>query len=230
MLSRLASGTIAGARSDLRRLRNKLRSESGRFHEYLETHDTPALHLGAGVAQLPGWLETDIEHGRGVAYLDATRRYPLPDASFQYVYAEHMIEHLPRWGAEIMLKECKRILKSDGVLRLTTPDLDFLLGLRSAGDETSRAYIDWIATTFLEGQEQATPTFVINNAVRSWGHQFIYDFDTLAADLRRAGFGAVKRVAYGKSEHEMLRGIESHHLNVGTEEMVRAETMVVEAT
>jgi predicted SAM-dependent methyltransferase len=224
------SRTIRGLRDDAVKLRHTyLSRRKGAIRRYLDSAPTPALHLGASHAHLAGWLETDIEPTGRIIYLDATRPYPFPDGSFQYVFAEHMIEHVPRDGARVMLSEVRRVLRPGGVLRLTTPDLDFLLKLREAPDEVGRRYMDWIAGRFLGDATLAKPTFVINNAFRAWGHQFLYDAETLEADLRKAGFARIERVGYGESSHDMLRGIERHHVNVGEEDLVRAETMIFEA-
>jgi hypothetical protein len=70
-----------------------------RIGAYLASADRPRLHLGAGPRLLPGWLNSDLVTGD--IYLDITRRLPLPDASLDYVYGEHVIEHVrrPRPGA-----------------------------------------------------------------------------------------------------------------------------------
>lgn len=225
------SKTIRGLRDDAVKLRNTyLTRRKSAIRRYLNSAPTPALHLGASHAHLAGWLETDIDPTGSIVYLDATRPYPFPDASFQYVFAEHMIEHVPREGARILLDEVRRVLRPGGVLRLTTPDLDFLLKLREEPGDVGRRYMDWIATRFLGNAALASPPFVINNAFRAWGHQFLYDAETLEADLKTAGFTRIERVGYGESSHEMLRGIERHHVNVGNEDLVKAETMIFEAS
>jgi len=225
------SRTIRGLRDDAIKLRHVyLSRRKNAFRRYLDSAPTPALHLGASHAHLGGWLETDIEPTGRILYLDATKPYPFPDSSFQFVFAEHMIEHVPREGARVMLNEARRVLRPGGVLRLTTPDLDFLLKLREAPGETGRRYMEWIAGRFLGDPALAKPPFVINNAFRAWGHQFLYDAETLEADLRSAGFSRIERVGYGESAHEMLQGIERHHVNVGNEDLVKAETMIFEAS
>lgn len=50
----------------------------------------------------------------------------------------------------------------------------------------------------------------MNNYVYSWGHRRLYDEQTLAFMLERAGFVEPRRCAYGESEHDVLRGIDRH--------------------
>lgn len=53
-------------------------------------------------------------------------RYPFPDKSIDYIFSEHMFEHLKLTEAVKMLKECRRVLKKNGVLRITLPCFEFL--------------------------------------------------------------------------------------------------------
>jgi hypothetical protein len=52
--------------------------------------------------------------------------------------------------------------------------------------------------------------FVINNAFRNWGHQFLYDRTLLKSMLEEVGFSDITFVAPGESEDKHLRGIETH--------------------
>src|SRR6185369_8218421 len=59
---------------------------------YLRKNEIRKLHIGASNNFLEGWLNTDIVPVQpGVIYLDATRRFPFGEATFDYVMAEHMI-------------------------------------------------------------------------------------------------------------------------------------------
>lgn len=52
-------------------------------------------------------------------------RKPLPfrENAFSVVYASHVLEHLYLVEAQRLLCECRRVLKSGGVIRLVVPDL-----------------------------------------------------------------------------------------------------------
>ena len=54
------------------------------------------LHLGCGRNLLDGWINTDfnIAKFRGSDFLDVTEKFPYDDNSVDYIFSEHMIEHI----------------------------------------------------------------------------------------------------------------------------------------
>ena len=205
---------------------------------YLEQAVVPGLQLGCATNYMKGWLNTDLmphngygEAGQSYVFMDAAQPFPLPDNAFQYVFAEHMIEHLNYQAGAGMLDECARVLKPGGKIRVATPDLAVLLGLYGTDKSPlQQQYIEWITNRFLPGTGPASDVMVINNAFRNWGHQFIYDRDFLAAALHRAGFTAVEMCAVGESSDPHLANLETHGIRMGNEAMNAFETMVFEAT
>ena len=53
------------------------------------------LNLGCGSSPLPGFVNVDIVEGEGIDAADLSKPWPWPDDSVDYVYASHVIEHLP---------------------------------------------------------------------------------------------------------------------------------------
>lgn len=198
---------------------------------YLRAHAVRKLHLGAGPAVLAGWLNTDLAPAApGVAQLDATRPFPLPGGAFDVAYSEHMIEHLEPAGGLFMLRECRRVLRPGGTVRIATPDLEVFVGLYGReDDQRRRRYVQWVSDRYLRVEGAGKASLVINNLFRSWGHRFLYDAELLGAALASAGFERIRRVHPGESANEHLRGIESHGKIVRDEEMAAFETLVLEA-
>ena len=83
------------------------------------------LHIGAGQESIPGWINIDNQGHPGVDQVLDVRR-GLPFSNVAAIYAEHFIEHLTLDDGLAFLKECRRVLASDGVLRLSTPNLDWV--------------------------------------------------------------------------------------------------------
>ncbi len=198
--------------------------------QYLKSHQVRKLHIGAGSNILPGWLNTDRSSSLPrVLFLDAANPFPFRDATFDYIYSEHLIEHLTYKQGQLMLRECFRVLKPGGSIRTATPDLETLIGLYTPQKSSvQQRYIHWVVDKFYPEIGIYQESVVINSSFRNFGHQFLYDFALLRTALEKAGFVAITRYNVGESDDEVFRGIESHAA-AGDEEMNRFETMVVEA-
>ena len=155
------------------------------------------LHVGSGPLAIPGWTNLDIEPWPGVdVVLDV--RTPLPFDNVQFVFAEHLIEHLTLEEGLAFLRECRRTLADDGVLRLSTPNLDWVwLTHYKPPAEMTR-------------EEELLGCLEINRAFHGWGHRFLYNPRTLELALRAAGFAAVSWKEYGESDVAELRNLERH--------------------
>ena len=180
------------------------------IRNYLSTHKTRKLHLGAGPNIINGWFNTDVElKGKGVYFLDVSRRFPIQDQTFDYILSEHLIEHFTYQDGLCILKECYRVLKPGGTIRIATPDIDKIISLRTKEkNELQNRYIKWHIDNFLPGMDAYNDCFVINNAFRGWAHQFIYDEGTLRNSMHKAGFVEIRRYNPGESDDETFTGIE----------------------
>jgi predicted SAM-dependent methyltransferase len=182
-----------------------------RVDAYLRTHSVRKLQIGSYRNPLPGWFNTDICILKpSVVYMDATKPFPLPSNSFDYVYSEHVIEHLPYKEGMFMLRECFRILRPGGRVRMATPSLDAMFRMFQSDDDDTRQYIDYMSDEWLSDLPLRSPCLLINNTFRNWGHQFIYDEATLCESMSLAGFSGVRAYTYGVSDDEALRNLETH--------------------
>lgn len=82
-------------------------------------------NLGCGNQIYAGWTNIDIVRtGPSVVAHDLSTSIPLPDASCDVVYHSHVLEHLKRADAQFFMRECFRVLKPGGFLRVAVPDLE----------------------------------------------------------------------------------------------------------
>ena len=82
-------------------------------------------NLGCGSQICPDWINIDlVRTGPGVVAHDLSTGIPLPDASCEVVYHSHVLEHLRRSDAQFFMRECFRVLKPGGILRVAVPDLE----------------------------------------------------------------------------------------------------------
>jgi predicted SAM-dependent methyltransferase len=216
---------------DLQR-RGQLRDRKRILRDYLSRQGPKKLQIGCGKNLLDGWLNTDIYTGQGpdVAYLDATVRFPFDDATFDYVFSEHQIEHIPYPAGLFMLRECCRVLKPGGRIRIATPNLARILAIyTSKPTEEQQHYIKWSVDRHTPQTGIYSPAHVINTFFTSWGHAFIYDPDSLRQSMEQAGFVSVVEYPAEQSDDPHLRGIETHAREIGSKRVNDFETMVLEA-
>jgi predicted SAM-dependent methyltransferase len=195
---------------------------------YMRTEPIKRLQIGAGSSRRPGWLNTDIEPGDGLAYLDATKRFPFEDGSLHYVFSEHVIEHLTYDEGKFMIAEAYRVLAPGGKMRISTPDLTQFLRLfdKNPTDE-ARAYIVGKMKWHEWPDEPNQAAIILNLQMSSWGHKFMYDQQTLGGALIRAGFRNVQAFELNVSDDEHLRNLEERDGGVN-ERWNEYETMSID--
>lgn len=190
------------------------------------------LNLGAGNNPINGWINADIDSKYwSVMYLNATKKFPFRKNTFDYIISEHLLEHLSIEDAKKMLKECFRILKKGGKIRISTPDIKFIISLYNKNKNNSY-YIKKITNRFLKDiyGTDYRPLFIINNAFYNWEHKFLYDEEFLREILKKTGFNDVKRELYGESRDKNLNMVEAHEKGVGDIRVCKIESLILEAT
>ena len=228
------SNTLIGLKRDYKLIVKEFQILKRRWilKQYLKEYEVKKLHIGSNTTVLNGWLCSDIcPQTKESIYLDATKKFPFDEGSFHYVYSEHMIEHITRGAGLFMLKECFRVLKPNGKIRIATPDLGKIISLYSNKDASFGIdYIKWITDNFIPETSEYNPLIVLNTMFRNWSHCFLYDAEFLEKFLKEAGFSNITRLTINESSDLHLKSIERHHLNVNNFEMVEFETLIFEAT
>jgi predicted SAM-dependent methyltransferase len=158
------------------------------------------LHLGCGSRHFKGWTNVDFAGPPGTISWNLTRRIPATSNSIHFIYSEHFIEHITRRQAASFLANCFDLLQPGGVLRLSTPNLKFLVEQYCIGRVEEWKDMRW---------EPDTPAQMLNEGLHLWGHQFVYDYEELSLALREAGFRAPRAVEWGKSGFQELTGLET---------------------
>jgi predicted SAM-dependent methyltransferase len=133
-----------------------------------------ALNLGGGFVLSDKWLTADMDV-RSDVFMNVNEPLPLPDGVVDVVFSEEVIEHISKSQGEAMLKECLRILKPGGWLRLTTPSLD---------------YFARRALSVPEGTSEINDIFHLHD------HRHIYSEQELHETLKSVGFMDVTPSSY----------------------------------
>lgn len=118
------------------------------------------LNLGCGSNIHPAFVNVDINPGPGVVAHDLRQGIPFADGTFDLVYHSTMLSTMRPAEALAFTRECRRVLKPGGVLRVVTEDLEqmcrvYLEKLEGAlkGGPQSAADYEWM---MLELYDQAT--------------------------------------------------------------------------
>ncbi len=147
------------------------------------------LHLGSSANRLPGWVNIDLlRPGRRLdLYWDLRRGLPFPSGSVEAIFAEHLIEHLTYGQGTVLLRECARVLRPGGVLRIGVPDLDRYVASYLGQDD------------LIERVRPGRPTraIALGELFFLHGHRCMYDFETLCRACVDSGFSTVERSAFG---------------------------------
>lgn len=154
------------------------------------------LHVGCGAVILPGWINVDLERRRGVdRTVDVRRSFPF--TGLTHIFAEHFLEHLIEEEGARFLNNCRRALRTGGGLRVSTPNLDWVMATHYSREEK-------------DPEKRVEQCRITNRAFHGWGHRFLYNDTTLERALTAAGFAAVSFHAYGESGDPELTGLEKH--------------------
>ena len=81
------------------------------------------LEIGPGAKRIKGFETLNVIGGFNVDYVyDASKPLPFEDNVFDLIYASHILEHIPWYKTEQVLKEWVRTLKPGGSLEIWVPD------------------------------------------------------------------------------------------------------------
>jgi predicted SAM-dependent methyltransferase len=185
----VGNATLAGSREEARNVSGRLGPE----HE----DGIKRVQVGCGPHNImEDWWNVDIREFAGVdAVMDATKPWPYKD--LEYVYGEHFLEHLTLDGAVQFFKHAGNSLKVGGVLRLSTPNLEWVL-------HTHYPYGEAGPDDIVSG------TLQMNRAFHGWGHQFLYSRGMLEYVLREMGFEGISFYSYSESDVPALKNVERH--------------------
>ncbi len=173
----------------------------------------PRLHIGSGSQRLDGWINVDIRPFPGVDVVTDISR-GLPFSGAEAVFAEHFLEHLAADHALDFLTAVQHILRPQGRLRLSTPNLDWV----------------WLTHYSLDAEpdEKVQGALALNRAFHGWEHKFLWNHETLEVALAATGFRDLAWHRYGESDAEHLRGLERHETYGDSEDL--QHVLIVEAS
>jgi len=186
-----------------------------------EGKERTALNIGCFVNMLLNtektkWINIDVlnlqkyagQYGFNFLQHDATKPMPFPDNSVEWIIAYHFLEHLTREEAQKFLAECKRVLKPNGIIRISVPDADKLV--RKYGEGSLGDY-DFLNVGCRQAETQAQKLW----ALLLENHKAIYDEHSLRTLLEKAGFVNISRQSFNQSSNsELQKEVFDTHANL----------------
>ncbi len=157
------------------------------------------LHIGCGPCHLEGWVNLDIQDMPAVDLVtDITQPWPFREA--KAVYAEHFIEHLTMDQVLDFFREAHEALAEEGWMRLSTPNLDWVLLCNYP--------------KFAVDEEKEMGALTLNRAFYGWRHRFLWNQPILESVLEACGFKDLRWMKHGEYVQEEFHGVDRHVRNV----------------
>ncbi len=147
------------------------------------------LNLGCGVIYLQGFVNVDDNVFQKLdLWLDLRNRFPFIRDKVSTIYCSHVLEHFYPDELQHVLRECYRVLKPGGGIRIVVPDLELAI----------KKYLEWDLEWFTNNPRQyACLGRKFSNLMLSDGsHRVIFDYSHLEKCLKMAGFGVIEKVSW----------------------------------
>jgi predicted SAM-dependent methyltransferase len=154
--------------------------------------------LGGHWENVPGWLILNEMQQ------DITKKLFFPTNSIQVIFLEHVFEHIEFDDAIKFLKEAKRVLRKNGMIRIISPSIEPMINAQFTNNKKDKEYIkntlvrlhykkfdDILKSIGLKGVEEDAKTFFLNALFRESEHRFIWSAQLLKKVLLSLGFKKV---------------------------------------
>lgn len=122
-----------------------------------------------------------------IKLVDIRGEFPEENNSVEYIYCSNVLEHFNKNEMINILKECKRVLKKNGTIRLVLPDLKKLISNYKSADTFNREYLGFDKDLYV-GIMGKIKVFFIR------GHQWMYDTKSFKTVLEEIGFKDIKEL------------------------------------
>ena len=176
------------------------------------------LNIGAGpIWNKDGWhtLDHKFKDNSDTSIVGDANNIPLNNDSCSTLFTSHMFEHIPHTRLERILIEFNRVLKSDGILRILTPDLkkaatayvnEDSAWFDKARSEDENLRVDlgyggmFMNFVVSPGQDTALYSRNLDEFIAGYAHLYSYDFTMLKILLERTGFYCIEQKEFCVSE------------------------------
>ncbi len=147
------------------------------------------LHLGCGTKIIPGFINIDVRKLDGVDIVTSIDNlYMFKDNSIDLIYCCHVLEHLSRKSIQPILNEWHRVLKPNGILRISVPNFESIVEYYNK----TKTLIPLLG--LLYGGQTYPENF----------HYNIWDFNTMKLTLESHNFYNIHLYNWRDTEHSHI--------------------------
>ena len=161
------------------------------------------LNVGCGKkVKLHGFINIDLEPGADIQ-CDVTKGLPYASSTVDGIYSEHSIEHLTQSDIISFLRECRRVLKPGGRVRIATPDLDEIVR-QYAADDWRQPWLKQYGYEWICGRAE-----YLNVSLREWSHKWVMNEEELSRLAGFSGLENAERCGVNESNDKHLCNLET---------------------
>jgi len=142
---------------------------------------------------------------RSLFVYNLLKRFPWNDESIDVIYSSHTLEHFSKQEGIIFLRECHRVLRKNGIIRIVIPDLKLLITNYISGKVPADEFVEVLGVLY---ERKNNPIKNILMPLTQFPHKCMYDINTLTRILRSIGFRVKPKDPF-ESDIADIRTIES---------------------
>lgn len=163
------------------------------------------LEIGAGKSKREGMITSDLDIKSDYPF-DLRIGLPFPDESVDFIYAEHVLEHFCFRDVQMLVGECKRVMKPGAVLKVSVPDARIYLNAYCKPDGFNHKEF----CTFDLGLNYQLRINIVNYMFYMDGHhRHMFDEESLLLTLKSVGFDSVCTREFDPELDQKVRQYES---------------------
>lgn len=149
------------------------------------------LHLGCGKKYIDGFKHVDLQDLEHIDYKASVDKLDFAeDNSIELIYTAHVLEHFGRNEYKDVLKEWHRVLKRNGVLRISVPSFDAVVKYYSEKNDN----LELLLGLLVGGQKVGQYDY----------HKMIFDKKLLTTVLEETGFTDIVEYDWRAMEHSNI--------------------------
>lgn len=164
------------------------------------------LNIGSFKNMFHGWVNIDLQplatwakmNGYLFKQIDVRNGLPYGDDQVDLIVANHFIEHLSIKEGAAFLRECFRVLKPSGIIRLGVPDAKLLCEKYLDGTIMEYRHVNL-------GVEKAGSSEEALSQLLLAGHETIYNENSLTKILKTTGFIQISKMSPFTSASNVIK-------------------------